>query len=179
MGLDLIFVNPANVNDKPLYKPEERKACNNVNFRIIGCLPYIWQSSSEHKGVDTPYTSIRSNSGKTVADFRSWLVGLREWILDNRNKYIYLMEPKYDWQRPFYTSRYKVLFGDITVINSPNKPSRKENPTAFAVVYSIYRNDDRPLNHYDMIHDAMIVQNFIDYLEDFDVEDNWILEFDD
>ena len=180
MGLDLTFVNPASLaEDDPEvidFLENESQSCDNAILRIIHWFPYTEKSMSDPKH-PPPYSSIRSNENKTFGEFKSWLVGLREWILDNRAKYIYLPKPKYDWQIPFYPNKGTILFGDIESMNSPDKPVRTIHPNLFLVQHTIYWTDKRSLRQMEMIHDAMLVQRFIDYIENMGIDDNWLVKF--
>lgn len=180
MGLDLTFVEPTtNTEENPDdvdYQEPNSQSCDNAILRIIHWFPYTEKSMSDPKH-PPPYSSIRSNANKTFGEFKSWLVGLREWILDNRAKYIYLPKHKYDWQIPFYPNKDTILFGDIESMNSPDKPDRTIHPNLFLIQHTIYWSDKRPLRQMDMIHDAMLVQRFIDYIENMGIDDNWLVKF--
>jgi len=184
MGLDITFVNPAtfkgdNPEEPKLSDYEEKTtlAGDIAILRIIDWLPYAKDRCKTHNILATPYTGIRTNSKKTVKELKAWLIGFREWILDNRNNYIYLPEPKYEWQEKFYANKGRLLFGDIDSINSPVKPTRQDHQNTFMALHTIYRTDGRPISHFDMIHDSMLVQNFIDMLEEQLLDDSWIVMF--
>lgn len=184
MGLDVTFVNPAsfigtNPEDPELsdYEGKTTLAGNITILRIIDWLPYTAEKHRTLRNPSAPCTNIRTNDRKTVGEFISWLIKLRDWVLDNRDKYIYLLEPKYDWQKPFYTNSNYILFGDIVTMNSPVKLSSKAHPNLFAINHHIYWTDKREPRHIDMIHDAMLIQTFIDELHAKEINDNWIVMF--
>jgi hypothetical protein len=178
MGLDLTFVNPSslqegdeNTGDYPSDYSEKKSLClRHPTLRVIDWLPYISLRSN------TLYPNIRTNSGKTVAEFKEWLIGLLEWILRNRSKYMYLLEPKYEWQSTLFNSEnHEIAFGAIETINSPASPPESED--RYLVQHHIYWTDTRATHELSMLSDAKVVMSFITELEEMYLPDAWVLCF--
>lgn len=176
MGLDLTFVNPATRReDEPGDYPSDYTESiplylRHSKLRIIDWLPY-----TSLRG-NTLYPNIRTNGRKTVREFKEWLIGLLEWILSNRSKYMYLLKPKYEWQcKLFNSTNREIAFGDVETINSPNSPPKSEG--RYLVRHHIYWTDYRSTHELSMLSDAHVVMSFITELEEMDLPDDWILCF--
>lgn len=178
MGLDLTFVNPATLlegDDNTGNYPSdytETKCLHNRHptLRVIDWLPY---SSLRHKSL---YPNIRTNSNKNVAEFKEWLIGLVEWILTNRKKYMYLLEPKYEWQAKLFNSpNREIAFGNIETIDSPTPPPKSDD--RYLVPHHIYWTDTRHPTELSMLSDAYVVMSFITKLEEMNLPDDWELCF--
>ncbi len=88
-------------------------------LRVIDWFPYcsVALSSSLHLT-----SGIRTNDGKTVAEFKKWLLDLQDWIMNNRKRYKYLVKSMYEWQNKYFNKSNHVIFGDIESLNSPTDP---------------------------------------------------------
>ena len=176
MGLDLTFVNPASLQDGEIgdypsdYAERISLYLRHQKLRIIDWLPY-----TSLRG-NTLYPNIRTNGGKTVREFKEWLTGLLHWILCNRSKYMYLLEPKYEWQTKLFNSQqHEIAFGAIETINSPTSPPESEE--RYLVRHHIYWTDYRAIHELSMLSDSHVVMSFITELEEMNLPDDWILCF--
>lgn len=178
MGLDLTFVNPATLqDDKPGEYPDDYTeyiplSLRHPTLRVIDWLPY-----ASLRGNNQQYPNIRTNDNKTISEFKEWLIGLVEWILTNRNKYMYLLEPKYEWQSKLFDDKHRgeIAFGHIETINSPTLPPKSEYK--YLVQHHIYWTDTRSPKQLSMLTDAYLVMAFITELEEMDLPDDWKLCF--
>lgn len=176
MGLDLDFVNPLSyspIDDE--FKEGIALALRHACLRVIDWLPYSSLCGN------CLYPNIKVNDNKTVKTFREWLYGLLAWIQENKVKYTYLSKPKYKWQEQFFTkdNNKQIMFGDIISLNSETEPPKykpgSNNPKPYYLKHHIYWTDKRQPEYICMETDAILIQQFIDELNDMDIPDEWIL----
>jgi hypothetical protein len=190
MGLDIAFVNPLSYS--PEYPSDKDCSQNKYNaewydftesiplvprhacLRVIDWLPYSSLCGN------CLYPNIRINDSKTVKTFKEWLRGLLAWINENKGKYAYLSKPKYKWQEPFFTPDDKaIMFGDISSLNSEVEPAKynvgKNNRKPYYLKHIMYWTDKRQPEYVCMETDAILIEQFIDELNEMNIPDDWVL----
>ena len=105
----------------------------------------------------------------------------REIRVIGTRRYTYLSKPKYKWQEQFFTkdNNKQIMFGDIISLNSETEPPKykpdSNNPKPYYLKHHIYWTDKRQPEYICMETDAILIQQFIDELNDMDIPDEWIL----
>lgn len=188
MGLDIMFINPNSiVTDEFGYKTSEQISLEFRHglMRVISWLPYtlqpLWYKSGIYKMYEPLYKSIRATHNYTYKEFIEYLNGLHKWILENKDKYAYVNEPKYEWQEQFFTGDSYIMFGDIQSINSDEKPKltyKSSDTNRFITKHHIYWTEKRKPETLSLASDAQLVQRFIDELKTMGIPDDWIVKTD-